>query len=73
MKPIIKDNLYDLYGAYQQHKQLFDYWKENKDLKSREEIKERIEYIAKNKINQRNELETLYWVLGIEGEPIEES
>ena len=60
----IKDNLYDLYGSYSQHKILFEFWKQNKSMRTKEEIKERIEYLRKNKIKQRNELETLLWVLG---------
>lgn len=64
----IKDNLYDLYSVYQQYKALFNYYKQNKSMKTREEISERIEYIKKNKIKQKNELETLFWVLNIDGE-----
>lgn len=63
-KKNIKDNLYDLYGSYHQHIQLFDYWKNNKNLKSKDEIVERLRYIQENKINQRNEIETLLWILG---------
>ena len=33
-------------------------------LKSEDEIRERIEYMTKNKLKQRNEIETLRWVLG---------
>lgn len=64
----IKDNLYDLYSVYQQYKALFNYYQQNKSMKTREEISERIEYIKKNKIKQKNELETLFWVLNIDGE-----
>lgn len=60
----IKDNLYDLYASYRHHKQLFDYWQQNKSMRSKDEIQERIGYLKKNsKINQRTELETLLWVL----------
>ena len=60
----IKDNLYDLYSSYRQHKQLFEYWQQNKSIRSKEEILERLEYLKKNpKINQRTELETLLWLL----------
>ena len=59
----IKDNLYDLYGSYNQHKLLFKFWKDHKDIKGKDEILERVEYIKKNKLKQRNELETLLWVL----------
>lgn len=64
----IKDNLYDLYSVYQQYKALFNYYQQNKSMKTREEISERIEYIKKNKIKQKNELETLLWVLNIDGD-----
>lgn len=64
----IKDNLYDLYSVYQQYKALFNYYQQNKSMKTREEISERIEYIKKNKIKQKNELETLFWVLNIDGD-----
>ena len=62
----IKDNLYDLYAAYRQHKALYDFWKSFRGMKSVDEIKERIEYIKKNKINQRNEIETLMWVINLD-------
>ena len=61
---IIKDNLFDLYASYRHHKQLFEFYKDHKNIKGKQQIKERIDYIKKNKINQRNELETLLWVLG---------
>jgi hypothetical protein len=64
----IKDNLYGLYSVYQQYKALFNYYQQNKSMKTREEISERIEYIKKNKIKQKNELETLFWVLNIDGD-----
>ena len=64
MNEKIKDNMYDLYASYNQHKLLFKYYQDHKNLKSEEEIKERIEYITKNKINQRDEISTLLWVLG---------
>lgn len=64
----IKDNLYDLYSVYQQYKALFNYYQQNKSMKTRKEISERIEYIKKNKIKQKNELETLLWVLNIDGD-----
>lgn len=60
----IKDNLYDLYAMYNQYKLLFNFWKQNQSMKTRDEIMDRFNYIKKNKINQRNELETLMWVIG---------
>ena len=43
MNEKIKDNMYDLYASYNQHKLLFKYYQDHKNLKSEEEIKERIE------------------------------
>jgi len=59
----IKDNLYDLYASYNQHKELFNFWKKYKKIKNEDEIRERIEYLRKNKIKQRDELSALLWVL----------
>ena len=68
----IKDNLYDLYASYRQHKQLFEFWKKYQNIKNEVEIRERIEYLKKNKIKQRNELETLLWILNeVDNEKIE--
>jgi len=64
----IKDNLYDLYSVYQQYKALFNYYQQNKSMKTRDEISNRVEYIKKNKIKQKSELETLLWVLGLDGD-----
>lgn len=61
---IIVDNLYDLYASYHHHKLLFDYYMDHKNIKGEKEIKERINYIKKHKIKQRNEVETLLWILG---------
>lgn len=62
----ITPNLYALYDVYKFYKFLYDYWNTHQyDRKvSDEEIKSRIEYILKNKINQRDEISTLCWVLG---------
>ena len=63
MKGDIKDNLYDLYASYNQHKKLFEFWQAFQGMKNVNEIKERIQYIKKYKVKQRNELETLLWVI----------
>ncbi len=64
MNDKIQDNLKPLYSCYSQYKMLYDYYQGNKSMRSKEEIQERIEYLKKNpKINQRNELESLMWVL----------
>ena len=64
MNDEIQNNLKPLYRCYAQYKMLYDYYQDNKTMRSKEEIKERIEYLKKNpKIIQRNELECLMWVL----------
>lgn len=60
----IKENLYDLYSVYSQYKDLHKYYMERKRLKGEEEIRDRIQYITKNKLKQRDEITTLLWVLG---------
>lgn len=65
----IKDNLYDLYSSYNHHKRLFQFYQNHKNIKGEDEIRERIDYIVKNKIKQKSEIETLLWIIGekIEG------
>lgn len=60
----IKNSLYPLYDVYHQYKLLFEFWKSFQGMKSVNEIKERITYLTKHKVKQRNELETLLWVIG---------
>lgn len=64
MNSEIKDNLFDLYASYHQHKQLFEFWKKYKNMKNEVDIRERIEYLKKNRVKQRNELDTLLWIIG---------
>lgn len=59
----IKDNLFDLFASYKQHKLLFEFWKQYKNIKSEVDIRERLEYLKKNNIKQRSEVETLLWIL----------
>ena len=59
----IKNNLFDLYASYKHHKQLFEFWQKYQHMKNEEDIRERLEYIRKNKIKQRSEIETLMWIL----------
>ena len=69
MNDQIQDNLKPLYRCYSQYKMLYDYYQQNKTIKSREEIQERLEYLRKNpKCNQKDEINTLLWILGEEGE-----
>lgn len=63
MNDEIQDNLKPLYRCYSQYKMLFNYYQNNKSMRSKEEIQERIDYITKNKVNQRSEIETLMWIL----------
>ena len=56
--------MYDLYASYNQHKLLFEFYKDHQNVKGIDEIKNRIEYITKNKIKQRDEISTLLWVIG---------
>lgn len=64
MNDKIQDNLRPLYNCYSQYKMLYDYYQDNKSMRSKEEIQERIEYLKKNpKITQRTELETLLWLV----------
>lgn len=64
-KDNIKDNLYALYEVYSQYKLLYAFYQENKNIKSAEEVKERIEYLKKNpKCKQKTEIECLLWILG---------
>ena len=60
----IKDNLFDLYSLVQQHKALYEYYQKHKSIKSELEIQQRIDYILKNKIKQKDEVSTLLWVIG---------
>lgn len=60
----IKDNLFDLYSLVQQHKALYEYYHKHKSIKSELEIQQRIDYILKNKIKQKDEVSTLLWVIG---------
>lgn len=65
----IKNNLYDLYSSYHQHKQLFDFWKKYQNIKNEEDIMERLEYLRKNPMcKQRDEINTLLWILNKVGD-----
>ncbi len=64
-KDNIKDNMYALYEVYSQYKLLYAFYQENKDIKSANDIKDRIEYLRKNpKCRQKTEIECLLWILG---------
>lgn len=57
-------NMFNMYGAYSDFKALYDFYNDNKNIKTESEILDRIEYIKKWGANQKSEIETLYWVLG---------
>lgn len=64
----IKPDLYDLYSVYSQYKMLHQFWEEHQLIKGENEIRERIKYILKNKVKQKDEITTLLWVLGEDNE-----
>lgn len=59
-----------LYKAYKDYMYLYKFLKEQREdpefAVSREEMRNRIRYILKNKIKQRDEISTLCWILGEE-------
>lgn len=66
METKIQNDLRPLYKCYSQYKLLFDYYKENKSIRSRREIEERLDYLKKNKCKERSEIETLLWFLKVD-------
>lgn len=61
------DVLYKAYKDYMyMYKTLKNFREEYKYAIPREEMRNRIQYILKNKIKQRDEISTLYWILGEE-------
>jgi len=56
-------NLYCLYELYRNYKLLYEFHQKFRNIKNEDDIRNRIEYIKKNKVKQRNELETLLWVI----------
>ena len=63
-------NIYCLYELYKDYKFLYEFWKkfQNKRVVSDDELRERMEYILKNKVKQRDEISTICWILGVEDE-----
>lgn len=57
-----------LYRYYKCYKYLYDFWVENRDrhVVSERDMRNRIDYILKNKVKQRDEIATLCWILGEE-------
>lgn len=67
-KEVIKPSLYCLYELYKNYKYLYDFWerRQNERVISDQEMRDRIQYILKNKVKQRDEISTLCWILGEE-------
>lgn len=57
-------SMYNMSRAYGQFRDLYFNYLDHKDIKGKEEIKSRIEYIKKHGVKQRTEIETLCWVIG---------
>ncbi len=57
-------NLYNLYDCYNDFKKLFEFYEKHKNIVDEEELRDRMDYILKNGVKQRTEIETICWVLG---------
>ena len=57
-----------LYRIYKDYKYLYEFWERNRDTRkvSNQDMRNRIDYILKNKVKQRDEIATLCWILGEE-------
>lgn len=57
-----------LYRAYKDYTYLLNFLKNNREryAVSTDEMRERIKYILKNNVRQRDEIATLCWILGEE-------
>jgi hypothetical protein len=62
MKPSV------LYRAYKDYAYMYEYLLNKEDCRAvtNEELRSRRDYILKNKINQRDEISTICWILGEE-------
>ena len=60
----INEHLYPMYDCYNQYKLLHKFYMDHINIKGEEELRNRIDYITKHKINQRSEIETILWVIG---------
>jgi hypothetical protein len=67
-KEVVKPNLYCLYELYRNYKYLYEFWerRQNQRVVSDQELRDRIQYILKNKVKQRDEISTICWILGEE-------
>lgn len=57
-----------LYRAYKDYTYLYNFLRRNREeyAVSKQEMRDRIDYILKNKVKQRDEIATLCWILGEE-------
>lgn len=65
MKDTYKINsLKPLYQVYANYKDLVSFYNDHQNIKGEAVIRERIDYIMKNGVKGRTEIETLCWILG---------
>jgi len=59
-----------LWETVSNYKLLVEFYRENQydNMASAQQIRDRIKYILDNKLKQKDEVATLYWVLGEEDE-----
>ena len=58
------NSLKPLYQIYTNYKELVSFYNDHQNIKGETVIRERIDYIMKNGIKGRTEVETLCWILG---------
>ena len=58
------NSLRPLYQVYANYKELVSFYNSHQNIKGETEIRERIDYIMKNGVKGRTEVETLCWILG---------
>lgn len=63
-------NIGCLYEVYKNYRYLYEFWKrhQNERVISDDDMRNRIKYILKNNVKQRDEISTLCWILGEEDE-----
>lgn len=63
-KLTIEPSLGSVYWIIKSYKELVNFYEQYKNIRSEEEIRDRIKYVLKHKLKQKNEIDTLKWVLG---------
>jgi len=63
-----------LYRYMKSYEYLYKFWENQKNSRyvSNEELRDRLNYLLKNKIKQRDEISTICWILGEKDVRIEE-